>query len=258
MPGRTSETKDHFQALVSALSDKLGPCSGINSDDVDEKELQQLMEDYVSNSSEWEKYSMSQPGVAYTRNLVDKGNGKSNLLLLVWAPGRASPIHDFWSLPTTKGSVLLTDEATLLADHMIDASTAQETAGKDTTFNMLRDLIHANAHCIMKILKGSLTETRYAWPTIDLNNSEDRHMQVISEKTYQVDQVTYMSDKLGLHRISNPDQEGYAVSLHLYTPPNAAVYGCNVFNEANGHSTHMAKCTVFSEYGSPCAREGRP
>lgn len=73
---------------------------------------------------------------------------------------------------------------------------------------------HANAHCIMKILKGSLTETRYAWPTVDLNNSEDHHMQVISEKTYKADQVTYMSDKLGLHRISNPDKENYAVSLH--------------------------------------------
>ncbi|KAF1925548.1 cysteine dioxygenase type I [Didymella exigua CBS 183.55] len=204
MPGRTS---DRFQALVQALSDKLGPCSGINSDDVDEKELQKLMEDYVSDESEWEVYSMAQPNTAYTRNLVDKGNGKSNLLLLVWAPGRGSPIHD-----------------------------------------------HANAHCIMKILKGSLTETRYAWPTVNLNNSEDHHMQVISEKTYQADQVTYMSDKLGLHRISNPDKENYAVSLHLYTPPNAAVYGCNVFNEANGHSTHMARCTVFSEYG---VREAR-
>lgn len=80
MPGRTSEPADRFQALVNSLSDKLGPCSGINSDDVDEKELQQLMEDYVSNSAEWEKYSMAQPGTAYTRNLVDKGNGKSNLV----------------------------------------------------------------------------------------------------------------------------------------------------------------------------------
>ncbi|KAJ4374598.1 Cysteine dioxygenase [Didymella sp. IMI 355093] len=211
MPGRTAELTDRFQALVQALSDKLGPCSGIDSDDVDEKELQKLMEDYVSDESEWEKYAMAQPNTAYTRNLVDKGNGKSNLLLLVWAPGRASPIHD-----------------------------------------------HANAHCIMKILKGSLTETRYAWPTVDLNNSEDHHMQVVSEKTYKADQVTYMSDKLGLHRISNPHKENFAVSLHLYTPPNAAVYGCNVFNEANGHSTHMARCTVFSEYGAPVVREARP
>ena len=38
-----------------------------------------------------------------------------------------------------KGSVLLTDEATLLADHEIDASIAQETAGKDTIFDMLRE-----------------------------------------------------------------------------------------------------------------------
>lgn len=80
MPGRTAEPTDRFQALVKALSDKLGPCSGINSDDVDEKELQKLMEDYVSDESEWEKYSMAQPNTAYTRNLVDKGNGKSNLV----------------------------------------------------------------------------------------------------------------------------------------------------------------------------------
>lgn len=66
----------------------------------------------------------------------------------------------------------------------------------------------------MKILKGSLTETRYAWPTIDRNNAEDRPLQVMSSKTYRENQVTYMSDKLGLHRISNPDPNDYAVSLH--------------------------------------------
>jgi cysteine dioxygenase len=82
MPGRTAELTDRFQALVQALSDKLGPCSGIDSDDVDEKELQKLMEDYVSDESEWEKYAMAQPNTAYTRNLVDKGNGKSNLVPL--------------------------------------------------------------------------------------------------------------------------------------------------------------------------------
>jgi len=83
MPGRTAEPTDRFEALVQALSDKLGPCSGINSDDVDEKELQKLMEDYVSDESEWEKYSMTQPNTAYTRNLVDKGNGKSNLVTFI-------------------------------------------------------------------------------------------------------------------------------------------------------------------------------
>lgn len=66
----------------------------------------------------------------------------------------------------------------------------------------------------MKILKGSLVETRYAWPTVNLNNVEDHPLEIISEKTYEADQVTYMSDKLGLHRISNPNPQEYAVSLH--------------------------------------------
>jgi cysteine dioxygenase len=66
----------------------------------------------------------------------------------------------------------------------------------------------------MKILKGSLTETRYAWPTVERNNLEDRPLQVLSKKTFDQDQVTYMSDKLGLHRITNPDPREYAVSLH--------------------------------------------
>ena len=70
----------------------------------------------------------------------------------------------------------------------------------------------------MKILKGSLVETRFAWPTVDQNKGENRPLQPISEKTYKENQVTYMSDKLGLHRIKNPDANDYAVSLHCKSP----------------------------------------
>lgn len=79
MPSITNE-QDHFQSLVQALSEKLGPCSGIDSDDVDERELQQLMQNYISDESEWSKYFFPASDMAYTRNLVDKGNGKSNLV----------------------------------------------------------------------------------------------------------------------------------------------------------------------------------
>ncbi|KAH9873107.1 hypothetical protein J1614_005504 [Plenodomus biglobosus] len=101
----------------------------------------------------------------------------------------------------------------------------------------------------MKILKGSLQETRYDWPTVAQNNHEDRPLDIISEKTYQKDQVTYMSDKLGLHKIKNPNPTEYAVSLHLYTPPNAAIYGCNTFDEKTGVPRRVNKCTFYSEYG---------
>lgn len=79
MPGRTTH-HDGLETLVQGLNEKLGPYSGINSDDVDPNELQRLMEEYISDESEWTKYSLSSPHVPYTRNLVDKGNGKSNLV----------------------------------------------------------------------------------------------------------------------------------------------------------------------------------
>jgi len=68
---------------------------------------------------------------------------------------------------------------------------------------------HANAHCIMKVLQGSLKETRFHTP-----EAENMAPEIIQETLFEKDQVTYMSDKLGLHKISNPDSEETAVSLH--------------------------------------------
>ena len=82
------------------------------------------------------------------------------------------------------------------------------------SIRLLTCVSHANAHCIMKILKGSLRETRFFWPTVHLNNAQEVPLVVEKETTYRKDQVTYMSDKLGLHKISNPDSTEYAVSLH--------------------------------------------
>ncbi|KAK2767478.1 Cysteine dioxygenase [Arachnomyces sp. PD_36] len=194
---------DAFQTLVQDLSAVLGPCSGIDSADVDPKHIISLMEEYVSKSDEWNKYAFADTTRGYTRNLVDEGNGKSNLLILVWSPGKSSPVHD-----------------------------------------------HANAHCIMKVLKGSLQETRYAWPeNSKVRNGEPQTLKNLKETVYHENEVTYMSDKLGLHKISNPDPESFAVSLHLYTPPNAAQFGCSVFDEKTGQSHHTKQCNFFSFKG---------
>jgi cysteine dioxygenase len=72
--------QDRFHQLVKALSDVLGPSSGIDSDDVNPHEIERIMSEYTSDEAGWSKYALCEPYMNYTRNLVDEGNGKSNLV----------------------------------------------------------------------------------------------------------------------------------------------------------------------------------
>lgn len=69
-----------FEKLVEDLSAALGPSSGLDSSDVDPMAIQLLMEKYVSNSDEWGSFALEDASRTYTRNLIDEGNGKSNLV----------------------------------------------------------------------------------------------------------------------------------------------------------------------------------
>ncbi|KAJ9148863.1 Cysteine dioxygenase [Pleurostoma richardsiae] len=190
---------NRFDELVLALKEALGPSSGLTSDDVDVDHLTRLMAEYDGSDEGWLPFAMGDASRGYTRNLVDEGNGKSNLLVLVWSPGKGSPIHD-----------------------------------------------HGNAHCLMKILRGDLTETRYAFPNDAAGGKQE--MEIISERTLKENAVAYMADELGVHRVWNKGSD-FAVSLHLYTPPNVAKDGCNLFDQKTGKKSHISKCGFYSVYG---------
>jgi predicted metal-dependent enzyme (double-stranded beta helix superfamily) len=97
----------------------------------------------------------------------------------------------------------------------------------------------------MKILRGNLTETRFEFPQAGEGQGQ---MKEISKKVYKEDAVAYMADELGLHRVTNEGSD-FAVSLHLYTPPNVAKAGCHIFDEKTGRRSHVASCHYFSAYG---------
>lgn len=173
-----------------------------------------LMLSYQSNPAEWRKFAKFDR-FRYTRNLVDAGNGKFNLMLLCWNEGHASAIHD-----------------------------------------------HADSHCFMKMLKGQLTEVRFAWPkqtsvaddnSADIGNSNDSsekeyegsELEVIGTSTMETNGVCYINDSLGLHRVENPSHTDVAVSLHLYCPPFDT---CSIFNKQTGKQT-KCKVTFWSKYG---------
>ncbi|KAL7656996.1 hypothetical protein ACMYSQ_006053 [Aspergillus niger] len=96
---------------------------------------------------------------------------------------------------------------------------------------------HADAHCIMKIIGGELNEVIYDTP--DPARGHDAPLTVKQETTYKTDEVAYICDQIGLHRVMNPQKDQVAVSLHLYTPPNAADFGYNIYDRETGRSSHV-------------------
>lgn len=169
------------------------------SDEVNIEYVQELLESYKSNPAEWKKYAKFDR-YRYTRNLVDEGNGKFNLMLLCWGPSNVSTIHD-----------------------------------------------HANAHCFMKGLAGTLNEVRFEWPKEECEINEQGMVET-ERNVLKTNAVCYINDSLGLHRVENPSHSDGAVSLHLYCPPYSS---CSMFDERTGKRT---KCpvTFWSKFGKKC------
>ncbi|XP_066269906.1 cysteine dioxygenase type 1-like isoform X1 [Branchiostoma lanceolatum] len=60
--------------------------------EINVEEVNEYMSKYKTNAREWYKYAKFDHH-RYTRNLVDQGNGKFNLIVLCWGEGQGSGIH---------------------------------------------------------------------------------------------------------------------------------------------------------------------
>ncbi|CAB3367400.1 Hypothetical predicted protein [Cloeon dipterum] len=123
-----------------------------SQDSVNVEEVRELMLAYRSDPKEWKKYAKFDR-CKYTRNLVDTGNEKYNLIVLCWGEGHGSAIHD-----------------------------------------------HADAHCFMKMLQGTLSEVRFEWPTnqvqgTEIKDEDIKEMREIGRSSLYVNQVCYINGK---------------------------------------------------------------
>lgn len=150
-------------------------------DQVNIDQVKSLLRAYRSNSKDWLPFTKFD-ATRYTRNLLDGGNGKYNVIILCWSEGQGSPIH-----------------------------------------------AHADSNCFVKVLDGQITETMYAWPEQD---EYEEPMRVLKRTPVKVDDVTYINDALGLHRMENTSHTETTVTLHVYVP---AYQECLTFDERSGH-----------------------
>lgn len=169
--------------------------TALDGDSADVDYIQSILKAYTSLKTDWRRFALFDEH-RYTRNLVDDGNGKYNVMLLCWNEGQASSIHD-----------------------------------------------HAGSHCFMKILDGTLCETLYDPPSLV---HEGEEMAVRSERAFATDGVIYISDSIGMHRVSNESHTRVGVSLHIYSPPYSE---CHCYDDRSGRARSSGKITFFSRNG---------
>ena len=67
---------------------------------------------------------------------------------------------------------------------------------------------HSENGCLLKVLDGEIKEYLY-----------DQELNLINENKYQKDDINYIDNKIGFHKIKNLHLEN-TYSIHLYSPPN--------------------------------------
>ncbi|KAJ1676042.1 hypothetical protein EV182_000035 [Spiromyces aspiralis] len=203
-----------LKELVARLHEVLGDQGlvGDSEDNVDK--VRDLMNAYqcdlgnVAKDEDWRQFALYDGG-RYTRNLIDSGNGKFNLLLLVWGEGQASPIHDH--------------------------------ANSHCMMKLLDgELVETRYH-----MPGSPAAPSPN-PGNSSSSSSSGPLEVIGEKSLSTNQVAYIHDKIGLHCMSNPDASCKAVSLHLYSPPFDL---CRVFDGRTGAAKSSFCASYYSSSG---------
>ncbi|KAH6569730.1 hypothetical protein BASA50_009725 [Batrachochytrium salamandrivorans] len=215
-PPSESDIVDEDATPVPANLDELAALlhkelDGEGLTDVNVDRISALMSGYKSNREDWEKFAMFDSN-RYTRNLVDSGNGKFNLMILCWGPGHSSPVHDH-----SNSHCLV---------KVLDGSICE------TQYDWPTDSSLTPAH--------SNTDS-----CASLANESGSSLDVKMQATHTRDAVTYMHDTIGLHKVSNPSSMG-AISLHLYTPPFDT---CTTFCEKTGASRSSGKCVFYSSHG---------
>jgi len=168
-----------------------------STDHVNIDYIQTIMNNFKGDLNECAPYINFKPN-KYTRNLVDAGNGKFNLMLLCWAEGQGSSIHDH-----TDSNCFMK----CLQGKLAETRYAWPTVDDEE----------------IKSKKN------------DENNEKEVPMKILSRNELQEGQVSYINDSLGLHRVENPSHTDTTITLHVYIPPYAH---CQTYDERTSRTNN--------------------
>ena len=79
---------------------------------------------------------------------------------------------------------------------------------------------HGGEECWVKVIEGELKETIY-------RKNEEGELNIVKSSISKPNEVTYMKDFMGFHRLENLSKKR-SMSLHLYAKP---IRKCTIFDE---------------------------
>lgn len=82
---------------------------------------------------------------------------------------------------------------------------------------------HEGSRCFVKVLQGQLLEERQPHPKHEPNGGPDCRKSILLSKN----DVVYIDDQLGCHRVTNCAPNEPAITLHVYVPPYRK---CRIFH----------------------------
>ncbi|XP_075988554.1 cysteine dioxygenase type 1 [Anticarsia gemmatalis] len=241
-------------------------------DYVNVQEVQKLMAGYKSNPKDWSKYAKFDR-FRYTRNLVDAGNGAFNIMILCWGPGHASAIHDhadshcFMKLLSGNLDEVRYEWPDNVQPEVMKVlknnNKSRRKCCSESQDAMLDKVSKQNVNCQSDSCGDKCQSDSCQIESDSCQNeccgeechSEDegydiKDMKVRGRSRMELNDVCYINDALGLHRVENPSHVDGAVSLHLYCPPFDS---CRIFDARTGKPTEV-KVTFWSMYGKKIKR----
>jgi cysteine dioxygenase len=102
---------------------------------------------------------------------------------------------------------------------------------------------HAGSECWLRVIEGEALEEQFVQDCSDL----DAPLKSQLTARHPAGAVCFINDSIGLHRISNANQNKPLVTLHCYSPPFSS---CKAFIDGTGKAL-SCNVTFFSEYGQP-------
>jgi cysteine dioxygenase len=170
-----------FTCMIHAVRKVLTDPNTVNDWPTRKEKIFHILENTYLNEKEIQKYVFVDLELPYTRNVVYSDNENFTLILMCWNPNMESKVHD----------------------HPCDG-------------------------CFVKTLKGGVKESRYQLvtqkvehPTSDESDEEQLMKSLVFESEYvsSENEVSYIDNFMGYHKIGCASQTELAITLHLYTPP---------------------------------------